>query len=72
MKKQLLLQNYWKLFLVLTHSCIKTLKDDFDIEQEFLAKFIISGHSHKLTIKWLLDAVLKYIFIKKDKRKVSL
>ena len=66
MKKQLLLQIYWKLFLVLTHSCIKTLKDDFDIEQEFLAKFIISGHSHKLTIKWLLDAVLKYIFIKKD------
>ena len=66
MKKQFLLQNYWKLFLVLTHSCIKTLKDDFDIEQEFLAKFIISGHSHKLTIKWLLNTVLKYIFITKD------
>ena len=47
------------MYKVHTHSCIKTLKDDSNVEKEFLSKFTISGHSDILTFKWLFNTVLQ-------------
>ena len=47
------------MYKVHTHSCIKTLKDDSNVEEEFLSKFTISGHSDILTFKWLFNTVLQ-------------
>lgn len=51
-----------------THSCVKALKNDSDIKEEFLSKFIISGNSHILAFKSLLNTVLKKI--KKHESKI--
>ena len=47
------------LYNVHTHSCIQTLMNDFDVVKELFSKLIVSCHSNKLCIKWLLNTVLK-------------